>query len=69
MIYISTETSLDAACLNPGKETEREHEGRVWMISHTQLPHLAVSKVPVSWRNKRNSLNPTDGLRKPRMPW
>lgn len=38
MIYIPTEMSLDAACLNQGEEIEREHEGHVWMISHTQLP-------------------------------
>lgn len=38
MIYILTEMSLDAACLNRGEEREREHEGHVWMISHTQRP-------------------------------
>lgn len=51
VIYTPTEMSLDAACLNQGEETEREHEGHVRMISHTQLPagpHLAVSTAPVS---------------------
>lgn len=41
MIYIPTEMSLDAACLNQGEEIERDHEGHVWMISHTQLPAAA----------------------------
>lgn len=51
VIYTPTEMSLDAACLNQGEETEREHEGHVRMISHAQLPagpHLAVSTAPVS---------------------
>lgn len=49
MIYVPTEMSLDAASLNQGEETEREREEHVWMISHPQLPHLAVSKAPISF--------------------
>lgn len=72
MIYTPTEMSLDAACLNQGEETEREHEGHVRMISHAQLPagpHLAVSTAPVSQRNKNNFLYRMDGLHKPAVPW
>lgn len=74
MIYIPTEMSLDAACLNQGEEIEREHEGHVWMISHPQLPAATSGSqqspniLEEQKKKKNKCLYITDGLYKPKMP-